>query len=85
MHSPYYPAGVTDKMIDEYFNGDDSCCKYCRHFSGGICYKKEASADEDELLLMTDSDYIKAFGVDDDDYCDDYDYDDSNDLPPWEE
>ena len=55
--SPYYPAGVTDAMIDKYFGDDGSCCEKCRYYLSGTCTKKEDEYSAKELEDMTDEEY----------------------------
>ena len=84
--SPYYPAGVTDAMIDKYFGDDGSCCEKCRYYLSGTCTKKEDEYSAKELEDMTDEEYEEATHVDSDDYCDDFEWeDDEPEYDDWRE
>ena len=74
--SPYYPAGVTDEMIDRYFGDDGSCCEKCEHYLSGDCSRKENALSVEEAEAMTDEEYAEAIHVDADDYCDDFEWKD---------
>ena len=77
--SPYYPAGVTDEMIDKYFGGDGSCCNTCRYFSNGVCSRKENDLEDmadEEYDAMSEKEKDEFITVDKDDYCDDFDWKD---------
>ena len=71
--SPYYPAGVTDALIEEYFGDHGCCCATCEHYSGGACWKKENSLTAEEAEMMTQDEFDRYISVDTDDYCDEYD------------
>lgn len=82
--SPYYPAGVTDEMIEQYFGDDGSCCANCSHYCDGYCSILEDKATKEELEQMEQADDFSPIMVDEDYCCDDYDYDDSYDEEPYE-
>ena len=72
-YSPYYPDDVTDEMIDRYFGDDGSCCERCEYYEGGTCRVKEADAEldytEEEIMEMSEAEYLALIGVDGDGYC----------------
>ena len=79
-HSPYYPDDVTDEMIDEAFGDDGSCCKYCSHYftCDSSCALKEWALETDiekgDVEEMTDEEFQQAITVDEEDYCDDFEW-----------
>ena len=81
--SPYYPAGVTDEMIDRYFGEGDACCKSCQYYRSSDCscaLKEEALENDltaEELEDMTQNEYYKAISTAEDDYCDEFEYKDN--------
>ena len=86
-HSPYYPDNVTDEMIDEYFGDDGCCCANCAYrWSDGTCackeHKVEKDYTEDEIEAMTEAEYNALISVDDDEWCDSYERDDTE---PYED
>ena len=81
--SIYYPAGVTDEMIDYYFGDDGSCCKYCEHCYGGTCDLKSDELEElpeEEYAELTEAERKHYADVDDDDWCDQFEWKDEE--PP---
>lgn len=75
--SPYYPAGVTDEMIDAYFGDDGSCCEKCEHYRNGTCCLKETELDDmndAEYEAMTEAEKEAFAKVDKDDYCDNFEW-----------
>ena len=84
--SPYYPAGVTDELIDRYFGEGNERCSNCEyHCSDGTCRMKENSLDDDyteeDIENMTMDEYNRLITVDDDDCCDDWEPDETH-YPP---
>lgn len=76
-YSPYYPDGVTDEMIEQYF-GNNASCATCYYFHNGLCQSREDKLVDDysieEIETMDDRQYQNLCGTDEDDYCDDYEY-----------
>lgn len=54
-----------NNMYDDYYhtNAPDPCCEFCRYHYGGECFLHE---DDDGC----------PFAMDDDDYCDNFDWED---------
>lgn len=82
-YSPYYPAGVTDEMIDYYFGDHGECCAKCENFYGGTCTLKANRLTADEEEAMTQKEYDDYITVEDDDYCDDFEW--REEEPPYDE
>ena len=69
-----YPPGVTGAMIDHYAGEDNKRrCENCLYFDGTYCIREWNNADEDYLISERDE-------REPDDYCDDYEWNEYNDL-----
>ena len=75
--SPYYPAGVTDEMIAQYFGDDGSCCEKCAHYwhCDSSCRLKEDAITAEEEERMTEEEYNDAIHVETYDWCDNFEWD----------
>lgn len=83
--SPYYPAGVTDEMIDKYFGDDGSCCAKCDNYytCDSSCRLKENAITASEAESMTDEEYEAVIHTDADDWCDRFEWkDEGEDYEP---
>ena len=78
-----YPPGVEGWMLDDSPDPAEppENCRYCMFYEertcGYICSLLEAECSETALGDMTDEEYMKKFGKDADDYC--------NNFERWEE
>lgn len=68
----------TDLLYRQYYHLDepDPCCKYCRYYRFGSCYKHEDDSD----LPFSECVVLK----DQDDYCPEYEQKEE-DIPDWVE
>lgn len=74
-----------DRMYDDYYGTDepDPCCENCRHYCEPVCgILEDVMTDEEAEEAEKNNDW-SAIEKDKDDYCDDFDWADTE--PDWEE